>query len=101
MKLSNLIAAGTAATLAYLAVKNRDKIAQSIEDNLEQVQGIQANLSNIQDQLAIIQSYKEPLQEMATDFQYKLRVYQQSIAGNLAQIQAIQEKYQEETSSNL
>ncbi|MGT2951297.1 chemotaxis protein [Streptococcus cuniculi] len=95
MKLSHLIAAGTAATIAYLAVKNRDKIVTETTETMDIIHRMQDSYQNIQDQLAVLQSYQAPLQEMAEDVQYKLRVYQQNIAGNLSEIQKIQAKYQE------
>ncbi|MBF0778484.1 chemotaxis protein [Streptococcus cuniculi] len=95
MKLSHLIAAGTAATIAYLAVKNRDKIVTETTETMDIIHRMQDSYQNIQDQLAFIQGYQAPLQEMADDLQRKLRVYQQSIAGNLNEIQKIQAKYQE------
>lgn len=95
MKLSHLIAAGTAATIAYLAVKNRDKIVTETTETMDIVHRMQDSYQNIQDQIALLQSYQAPLQEMAEDVQYKLRVYQQNIAGNLSEIQKIQAKYQE------
>lgn len=94
MKLSHLLLAGGAATLSYLAVKHREKIVQEAQETLSLIQNMEGNYSNIQEQLATIQSYQEPLQELADDFQYKWRVYQQSISGNLAEIRKIQEKYQ-------
>lgn len=95
MKLTHLIAAGTAATIAYLAVKNRDKIAQETTETMDIVHRIENSYQNIQDQLAFLQASQEPLQDMAEDLKYKLRVYQQSIAGNLSEIQKIQAKYQD------
>ncbi|MGT2715146.1 chemotaxis protein [Streptococcus respiraculi] len=95
MKLTHLIAAGTTATIAYLAVKNRDKIAHETTETMDIIHRIKDSYQNIQEQLAFLQAYQEPLQDMAEDLQYKLRVYQQSIAGNLSEIQKIQAKYQE------
>lgn len=94
MKLRHLLAAGTAATIAYLAVKHHEKIAQETTETIDSLQRMQDSYQNIQEQLAFIQDYQEPLQAMAKDLQYKLRVYQQTIAGNLNEIQKIQEKYQ-------
>ncbi|MBF0787689.1 MULTISPECIES: chemotaxis protein [unclassified Streptococcus] len=95
MKLKHLIAAGTAATITYLAVQNRKKIAHETTEAMDSVRRIQESYQTIQDQLAFIQSYQQPLQEMARDLQYKLRVYQQAIAGNLNEIQKIQVTEQE------
>ncbi|MGT2800250.1 chemotaxis protein [Streptococcus marmotae] len=93
MKLTHLIAAGTAATLSYLAVKNRDKILQEMTETTDLIHRMQDNYQTIQDSLTLIQSYQKPVQEMAEEIQYKVNVYQQSIAGNLNEIQKIKEKY--------
>ncbi|MTB63654.1 chemotaxis protein [Streptococcus sp. zg-86] len=95
MKVTHLIAAGTAATLSYLAVKNRDKIAQETAETRDIIHRIKDHSQKVQDSLALIQSYQEPLQEMAEEIQYKVKVYQQSIAGNISEIQKVQKKYQE------
>lgn len=92
MKLAHLIAAGTAATITYLAIKNREKIARETTETMDIIHRMQDSYQNIQDQLTLIQGYQQPLQELADDLQYKLRVYQQSIAGNLHEIQKIQAK---------
>ncbi len=89
MKLRNIILAVSAATASFLAVTHRDKITKEIKETKQLLSDIQLSKDNIQEQLAIIQSFQEPLQEMASDLQYKTRVYQQSIAGNLEEIQQI------------
>lgn len=96
MKLRNLLLALSAASATYLAISNREKIAKEIKDTKQLVTEMGASKNNIQDQLAIIQSFQKPLQEMVEDLQYKTRVYQQSIAGNLDEIQKIQQKYTNE-----
>lgn len=74
------------------------------EKNFKRSQGdtttltdIQTSKSNIQHQLAIIQSFQKPLQELTADLQYKTRIYQQSIAGNLQEIKTIQENTLQKT----
>lgn len=89
MKLRHLLAAGTAATIAYLAVKHREQIARETRETVASTRRMQDSYQNIQEQLALIQSYQKPLQDMAGDLQYKLRVYQQSMAGNLNEIQSL------------
>ncbi|HEL2382551.1 TPA: chemotaxis protein [Streptococcus suis] len=96
MKLRNLLLALSAASATYLAISNREKIAKEVKDTKQLVTEMGASKNNIQDQLAIIQSFQKPLQEMVEDLQYKTRVYQQSIAGNLDEIQKIQQKYTNE-----
>ncbi len=96
MKLRNLLLALSAASATYLAISNREKIAKEVKDTKQLVTEMGASKTNIQDQLAIIQSFQKPLQEMVENLQYKTRVYQQSIAGNLDEIQKIQQKYTNE-----
>ncbi|MCK3894512.1 chemotaxis protein [Streptococcus suis] len=101
MKLRNIILAVSAATVSFLAVTHRDKIAKEVQETKQLLSDIQLSKNNIQEQLAIIQSFQEPLQEMTSDLQYKTRVYQQSIAGNLEEIQQILKKYQNKNSTRL
>ncbi|WP_394404630.1 chemotaxis protein [Streptococcus sp. 20-1249] len=96
MKLSQLIAAGGAALASYWLVSNREKIAQETNETIDLAKTAQASYQNIQKQLSTIQSYQEPLRAMTEDLQYKIRTYQQSIAGNLEEIQKIAEKYEQE-----
>ncbi|NQJ72420.1 chemotaxis protein [Streptococcus suis] len=96
MKLRNLLLALSAASATYLAISNREKIAKEVKATKQLVTDMETSKINIQDQLAIIQSFQKPLQEMVEDLQYKTRVYQQSIAGNLDEIQKIQQKYTNE-----
>lgn len=96
MKLRNLLLALSAASATYLAISNREKIAKEVKDTKQLVTDMETSKTNIQDQLAIIQSFQKPLKEMVEDLQYKARVYQQSIAGNLDEIQKIQQKYTNE-----
>ncbi|MER0124121.1 chemotaxis protein [Streptococcus sp. ZJ93] len=93
MKLTHFIAAGTAATLSYLAVKNRDKILQEVTETTDLIHRMQDNYQTIQDRLALIQAYQKPVQQMAEELQHKVNVYQQSTAGNLNEIKRIQKKY--------
>ena len=93
MKLRNLLLAAGAARLSYLAVTHRKKILSEAKETQALLADIEKNKNNIQEQLAIIQSYRKPLKDMTTDLQYKLRVYQQSISGNLNQIKNITKKY--------
>ncbi|MCK3941932.1 chemotaxis protein [Streptococcus suis] len=96
MKLRNLLLALSAASATYLAISNREKIAKEIKDTKQIMTDMEANKNNIQEQLAIIQSFKEPLESLANDLQYKGRVYQQSITGNLEEIQKVMAKYKKE-----
>ncbi|HFI0237138.1 TPA: chemotaxis protein [Streptococcus suis] len=96
MKLRNILIALSAAGATYLAISNREKIAKEVKDTKQLVTDMEASKTNIQDQLAIIQSFQKPLQDLAADLQYKSRVYQQSIAGNLDEIQKVVEKYKKE-----
>lgn len=96
MKLRNLLLALSAASATYLAISNQEKIAKEVKDTKQIMTDMEASKSNIQDQLAIIQSFKEPLESLANDLQYKSRVYQQSITGNLEEIQKVMAKYKKE-----
>lgn len=96
MKLRNLLLALSAASATYLAISNREKIAEEVKATKQLVIDMETSKTNIQDQLAIIQSFQKPLQEMVEDLQYKTRVYQQSIAGNLEEIQKVVAKYKKE-----
>ncbi|MEG3310008.1 chemotaxis protein [Streptococcus sp. 32226D021BW] len=96
MKLRNLLLALSAASATYLAISNREKIAKEVKDTKQIMTDMEASKSNIQEQLAIIQSFKEPLESLANDLQYKSRVYQQSITGNLEEIQKVMAKYNKE-----
>ncbi|NQI69897.1 chemotaxis protein [Streptococcus suis] len=96
MKLRNLLLALSAASATYLAISNREKIAKEIKDTKQIMTDMEASKTNIQEQLAIIQSFKEPLESLANDLQYKSRVYQQSITGNLEEIQKVMAKYKKE-----
>ncbi|HFI0419858.1 TPA: chemotaxis protein [Streptococcus suis] len=96
MKLRNILLALSAASATYLAITNREKITKEVQDTKQLVTDMETSKTNIQDQLAIIQSFQKPLQEMVEDLQYKARVYQQSIAGNLDEIQKVVEKYKKE-----
>lgn len=93
MKFINALAALAAGSLSYLVVANREKISQEISDTTGQITKAKDSYQSIQDNLAIIQSYQEPLKNMASDLQHKMRVYQQSVAGNIEQIQEITSKY--------
>ncbi|HFI0701866.1 TPA: chemotaxis protein [Streptococcus suis] len=96
MKLRHLLLALSAASATYLAISNREKIAKEVKDIKQLVTDMEASRRNIQDQLEIIQSFQKPLQDLAADLQYKSRVYQQNISGNLDEIQKIVEKYKKE-----
>ncbi|HFI0253259.1 TPA: chemotaxis protein [Streptococcus suis] len=96
MKLRNILIALSAASATYLAISNREKIAKEVKDTKQLVTDMEASRRNIQDQLEIIQSFQKPLQDLAADLQYKSRVYQQNISGNLDEIQRIVEKYKKE-----
>ncbi|HFI2472564.1 TPA: chemotaxis protein [Streptococcus suis] len=96
MKLRNLLLALSAASATYLAISNREKIAKEVKDTKQIMTDMEASKTNIQEQLAIIQSFKEPLESLANDLQYKGRVYQQSITGNLEEIQKVRAKYKKE-----
>lgn len=96
MKLRNLLLALSAASATYLAISNREKIAKEVKDTKQIMTDMETSKTNIQEQLAIIQSFKEPLESLANDLQYKGRVYQQSITGNLEEIQKVMAKYKKE-----
>ncbi|HFI0143248.1 TPA: chemotaxis protein [Streptococcus suis] len=96
MKVRHLLLALSAASATYLAISNREKIAKEVKDTKQLVTDMEASRRNIQDQLEIIQSFQKPLQDLAADLQYKSRVYQQNISGNLDEIQKIVEKYKKE-----
>lgn len=54
MKLRHLLAAGTAATIAYLAVKHREKIAQETTETIDSLQRMQDSYQNIQDRKSVV-----------------------------------------------
>lgn len=95
MKFRNILAATTAASLAFLAVSRRETIAKEAKETKQLLTDMTASKRKIEEQLAIIQGLQKPIQDLATDLQYKVRVYQQSIAGNLEEIQKIQARYQD------
>ena len=62
MKLSNIIVA-VGASATFLAITNREKISKEVKEIQQLLTDIQTSKSNIQHQLAIIQSFK-PLQRI-------------------------------------
>ncbi|MGQ7330676.1 chemotaxis protein [Streptococcus suis] len=100
MKLRHLLLAVGAAHLAYQAVKHRKEIAAEAKETKELIQRIQADKQKITDQLALLNSFKAPVQELSKDLQYQLKVYQQSITGNLTEIQKFTDKYKTEDSQH-
>ncbi len=66
MKLSNIIVAVGAASATFLAITNREKISKEVKEIQQLLTDIQTSKSNIQHQLAIIQSFQKPLQELNT-----------------------------------
>lgn len=96
MKLRHLLLALSTASATYLAISNREKIAKEVKDTKQIMTDMETSKANIQEQLAIIQNFKEPLESLANDLQYKGRVYQQSITGNLEEIQKVMAKYKKE-----
>lgn len=93
MNFRNLLLAACAASVTFRIVSQKDRIAKEAKETKELLTTINANKNNIKDQLAIIQELQSPLQDMTKDLQHKIRVYQQSIAGNLEEIQKIRSKY--------
>lgn len=95
MKLGNLLIASAAAALSYWAVSNRQEIADEVEYKQGLLKDMSQSYSQIQQQIETLKEYQKPLQDMAQDLQYKLRVYQQEATAHMEEIQTIQEKYQE------
>ncbi|MGT2910352.1 hypothetical protein ACVR1I_01400 [Streptococcus cameli] len=93
MKLTNLLLTGTSAALAYLAVSHRKKIQEELSETQNFLKEAKTSYQTIQEKLAIIQSYKEPIQEMAEELQYKSKVFQEESQVRLKEIKKIQEKY--------
>lgn len=100
MKLGNLLIASAAAALSYWAVSNRQEIADEVEYKQGLLKDMSQSYSQIQQQIETLKQYQKPLQDMTQDLQYKLRVYQQEVAGHVKEIQAIQEKYQTSNKTN-
>lgn len=94
MKIRNILAAASAASVAFMAFNRREQIAKEVKETKALIDDINRHKTAIQSQLTVLQSFKEPLAELSSDLQYKLQVYQQSIAGNLEEIQRIQAKHQ-------
>ncbi|HEL2057974.1 TPA: chemotaxis protein [Streptococcus suis] len=86
MKLSHLIAGIGAASIAFQVVSNRKKIQAEANETLDLIAELTQEKEAIQQHLNTILSYRQPLQDMSQDLTYKLRTYQQSIAGNLEEI---------------
>lgn len=93
MKLGNLLLAGTAAALTYWTVTNKDKIIDQVQETSDLLEDISNDYSNIQEQLAVIQGYNQPLKEMSQDLLYKFKVYQKEAEGHLEQIHRVAEKH--------
>lgn len=93
MKLKNLLLAGASAALSYWVVANRKEIVEEVEYKQGLLKDMNHHYSSIQQQVDVLKQYKTPLQKMAQDLQYKLRVYQQEASGHIEEIKAIQEKH--------
>lgn len=96
MKLKHLILAGGAAALSYWAVKNRNEIIAETKETAALTKQTKEDYQAVQDNIERLKAYQEPVANLLKDFQYKLRTYQQSIAGNIEEIEKFQEKYSSE-----
>ncbi len=93
MKLRNLLLASGAAFATYWTVKNHEKITEEVQDTTNLIRQNKKNVAAVQENLARVQAYQEPVKEVVADLQQKVRIYQQSISGNLAEIQRVLDKY--------
>lgn len=97
MKLRNLLIMGGAAVASYWLVNNHKTILDRSQENLENLKQVQEDLETVKERFAALQQFQEPVQELIKDTQYKVRVYQQSIAGNVEEIKKMQDKYTAES----
>lgn len=88
MKLRHFITTASLAGLAYWAAKHKDALLATTKNRIETIQDLKKQQKNIEKQIHKITSFQEPLKEMATDLNYKLRVYQTSIAPHVDAIQS-------------
>lgn len=93
MKFRNLFIASAAATISYLLVSKKDQIRSDVTETKAIVDDLKSNYQSIQEQLALIKSYKEPLTDLANDLQHKAEAFQKETQVRLKEIQKIQEKY--------
>lgn len=93
MKFRHLLLTVGVARLTFLALKHGQYIKKQDYITSQHWQAMVATRQNIQQQLAIVQSYRQPIEEMRKDFQYKSRVYRQSISGNVAVLREITKRY--------
>ena len=99
MKLKNLFVASAAAAISYWAISNRKEIAEEAQYKQGLLDDMSHSYARIQKQIETLKQYRQPLQELTQELQYKLRVYQQEATGHLSEIQAIQDKYNQEEHS--
>lgn len=88
MKLRHFITTASLAGLAYWAATHKEQIIATTKSSIKTAQDIQRLQETIRNQIQQIASFQEPLKEMATDLNYKLRVYQTSIAPHVDAIQS-------------
>ncbi|TCD45658.1 hypothetical protein D3X11_05375 [Streptococcus sp. X16XC17] len=93
MKLKHLILAGGVAALSYWVTKNRKEIISEAKETAALTKQTKKDYQAVQENIERLKAYQEPVTELLKDFQYKLRTYKQSIAGNLSEIEKFQERY--------
>lgn len=93
MKLQKLLLTAGSAALTYWLVSNRQELKEQSQETIALTKKAKKELEQIKDQVTLLQDYQEPLKEWTQDLKHQVQVYQQSISGNLAQLQAMKEKY--------
>ena len=94
MKFSNLMLFTGAALVSYRLVKNRQTITKEVVETADILDKVQANLANIQRNVAIIQEQRYKLAEMSQDISYQYKVLEGQAKAQISQIQDIWKKYQ-------
>lgn len=96
MKLRHLLLTLGSASLTFLLLHNKEKIAKEITETRELLASLEQGTAAVKEKLAIVQDHQQPATQILKDIQYKVQTYQQSIAGNLAEIKRIKDKYEQD-----
>lgn len=94
MKFSNLMLFTGAALVSYQLVKNRQTISKEITETADIIDKVQANLTNIQRNMAIIQEQRENIKEIAQELSYKYRILEKQALIQIDQIKDLWESYE-------
>ncbi|MET3558233.1 hypothetical protein ABID29_001353 [Streptococcus rupicaprae] len=90
MKLRRLLWTGTAAYLAYQAIKHRKTIKREALETKALADEAGAHLKDIKSQIAFIQSQIPKVTEMAKDLNYKAQIFQGEVAARTEQMPLLQ-----------